>query len=221
VTRVHLVVDTGVDDALALVAAWLHPQVELTGMTVSAGNVGLAQAWTNTHLVLRTLRADVPVEPGPALRSDGAPFAHRAAHGPDGMAGLAPPETSALPRQRGTTPDPAATVVCLAPLTAVLGWPTQPLVASYARLGEANDELDPVAAERVRATRSMVHSSARARLRWTPARSGPPLTKLVDALVEHQHRRGVGIGDAETVLRLVGEPDPVGALLALVRSWVG
>jgi inosine-uridine nucleoside N-ribohydrolase len=63
--KVILDVDTGTDDAVAIMFAALHPDLELVAVTTVNGNVPLANTTDNT---LRTLdfigRGDIPVYPG-------------------------------------------------------------------------------------------------------------------------------------------------------------
>jgi purine nucleosidase len=55
-------VDTGIDDALALLYACASPEVELVGVTCIGGNVGARQVADNTRAVLELAgRGDVPV----------------------------------------------------------------------------------------------------------------------------------------------------------------
>lgn len=72
--KVILDVDTGTDDAVAIMLAALHPDLELIAVTTVNGNVPLENTTDNT---LRTLdfigRGDIPVYPGlarPLVRHD-------------------------------------------------------------------------------------------------------------------------------------------------------
>jgi inosine-uridine nucleoside N-ribohydrolase len=72
--RLILDCDTGTDDAVAIMLAALHPDLELLGVATVNGNVEVAQCTDNT---LRTLdligRGDIPVYEGlarPIVRSD-------------------------------------------------------------------------------------------------------------------------------------------------------
>jgi purine nucleosidase len=57
--------DPGVDDALAILMALADPRVDLLGLTVAAGNVGLAHTVRNALKLLEVAgRTDVPVFPG-------------------------------------------------------------------------------------------------------------------------------------------------------------
>ncbi|MGB7975659.1 MAG: nucleoside hydrolase [Roseiarcus sp.] len=60
-------VDTGIDDAFALLYASAHDRAQILGVSTVVGNVSLAAATRNTRAVLALAgRADVPVWPGAA-----------------------------------------------------------------------------------------------------------------------------------------------------------
>ena len=130
VLRLILDVDTGIDDAFALLLAARHPDVELVGVTCVDGNAPLEDVVRNTIAVLDAAgRPDVPVIAGahrPLLADpDYAPFVH----GTDGLAELA----AGWPASREPEPGHAVTwlrdtllgsaepitLVTLAPLTNV------------------------------------------------------------------------------------------------------
>ncbi|MGB9375877.1 MAG: nucleoside hydrolase [Jiangellales bacterium] len=230
--RVRLLVDTGVDDALALVAAVLHPGLDLAEAVAVGGNVPLDRVLTNTRFVLGLLGADtVPVTAGAARRADGSAFQGRAVHGSDGLAGLAPhlppaavssesDDTVSAADAHGSDDD--ALLVCLGPLTTLLGWTPAAVVATYARPGQANHALDPVAAERVRATWQVrdVRAGPDA-VRLPGGRPRTDLGRFVAALLDHRATRGVGLGDADAVLRLAGETRPADTMAEQLRTWEG
>jgi inosine-uridine nucleoside N-ribohydrolase len=91
-------VDTGTDDALAILYALGHPDLELLGITCVAGNVAVDQAVINTCKVLAAASAgDIPVAAGavqpliePARRWGGS-------HGPDGLGGIQLPDPARHP----------------------------------------------------------------------------------------------------------------------------
>jgi pyrimidine-specific ribonucleoside hydrolase len=89
---VVLDVDTGVDDACALLLAARHPGLDLRAVTCVAGNADLDQVVVNTLLVLDTAgRRDVPVAAG-ARRPLLEPAREaRHVHGDDGMGDLGLP----------------------------------------------------------------------------------------------------------------------------------
>ncbi|MFT4230361.1 MAG: nucleoside hydrolase [Microbacterium sp.] len=90
-TKVVLDVDTGIDDALAIMTAALSNEIELLACTVVWGNVDLAQGVRNTSTVLSLVgHGDVPVAAGAAGPRDGsAPWYAPAVHGADGLGGRA------------------------------------------------------------------------------------------------------------------------------------
>jgi purine nucleosidase len=60
-------VDTGIDDAFALLYACAHQEAHVLGVSTVVGNVSLAAATRNTRAVLALAgRADIPVWPGAA-----------------------------------------------------------------------------------------------------------------------------------------------------------
>jgi purine nucleosidase len=87
--RVILDVDTGVDDALAIMLAIRSPELEVLGITTVSGNVPVARCTANTLLVLEVLEA-----PGlPVISGAAAPLARAAiraaeVHGADGLGGV-------------------------------------------------------------------------------------------------------------------------------------
>ena len=91
-------VDTGTDDALAILYALAHPDIEVLGISCVAGNITLDQVVINTCKVLDAATAgDIPVAAGAvqplierARREDGS-------HGPDGLAGIQLPGPSRHP----------------------------------------------------------------------------------------------------------------------------
>ncbi|WP_307812324.1 nucleoside hydrolase, partial [Phycicoccus sp. CSK15P-2] len=146
-TPVVLDVDTGVDDACALLLAALHPDLDLRAVTCVGGNAPLADVVRNTLTVLGTAgRADVPVGVGVARPLLEEPVDARHVHGADGMAdlGLPPPaqevdDRSAVDLLRDTVDaahgdgDPV-TLVPLAPMTNVAIF-ARLHPESFARLG--------------------------------------------------------------------------------------
>jgi pyrimidine-specific ribonucleoside hydrolase len=119
-------VDTGVDDALALLFAARHPDLDLRAVTCVAGNVGVDQVVVNTLTVLEAAGAlDVPVARGAARSLVQKPVPLRPVHGADGLGdvGWAPSERLAEERQAvellraELTAGPSITLIALAPLT--------------------------------------------------------------------------------------------------------
>jgi pyrimidine-specific ribonucleoside hydrolase len=91
-------VDTGTDDALAILYALGHSDLEVLGICCVAGNVAVDQVVINTCKVLDAAGAgDIPVAAGAVQ-----PLIERArreggSHGPDGLAGIQLPDPSRHP----------------------------------------------------------------------------------------------------------------------------
>ena len=87
---VVLDVDTGVDDALAILLVLRSPEFALQGICTVSGNVPLFQATANTCRVLDAAGAPViPVVTGAAAPLVRAGFAAGEVHGGDGLGGMA------------------------------------------------------------------------------------------------------------------------------------
>ena len=86
-TKLILDVDTGTDDAIAIMLAALDPRLELLAVATVAGNASVDHTTENTLRVLQHIGADVPVyrgAPGPLLPSTAVrdhPDAGKAIHG--------------------------------------------------------------------------------------------------------------------------------------------
>lgn len=86
---VILDVDTGVDDACALLLAALHPDLDLRAVTCVGGNAPLGDVVRNTLSVLATAgRVDVPVAAGADRPLLADPVDARHVHGADGLGDL-------------------------------------------------------------------------------------------------------------------------------------
>ena len=100
-TPIVLDVDTGVDDACALLLAALHPSLDLKAVTCVDGNAPLADVVRNTLSVLDTCgREDVAVAAGAARPLLEAPVDARHVHGNDGMGDLDWPRSTRAPSAR-------------------------------------------------------------------------------------------------------------------------
>ncbi|MBW9216746.1 nucleoside hydrolase [Mumia sp. zg.B53] len=126
---VVLDVDTGVDDALALMFAVRHPAIDVRAITCVAGNTDVDQVVTNSLAVLDALDApDVAVARGAEQPLLGGSRDARHVHGADGLGGQRLPSSSRMPFAGGAlelmrmtildSPDPV-TLVPLAPMTNV------------------------------------------------------------------------------------------------------
>lgn len=99
---VVLDVDTGVDDACALMFAARHPALDLRGVTCVGGNAPLPDVVRNTLAVLETAgRVDVPVGVGAQRPLLERPVNARHVHGEDGLGGLGLSPVEAAPDTRG------------------------------------------------------------------------------------------------------------------------
>ena len=129
---VVLDVDTGVDDACAVLLAALHPALDLRAVTCVGGNAGVDDVVRNTLTVLDAAgRQDVPVARGAARPLLEPARDARHVHGEDGMGDLGWPWSSraADPRHAvellrdvlldaaGGGPGRRVTLVPMAPLT--------------------------------------------------------------------------------------------------------
>ena len=86
-------VDTGIDDALALLYACAAPEAYLLGVSTVVGNVSLAAATRNTRAVLTLAgRGDIPVWPGAAMPLATAAGDARHVHGDSGLGHAVLPE---------------------------------------------------------------------------------------------------------------------------------
>ena len=126
-TPVILDVDTGIDDAFAILFAARHPSIKLLGVTCVDGNTNVAQVVANTLQVLDAAgAADIPVARGAIRPLLGQSQYAEYVHGEDGMGdlGLPPSQRSIDPRSAielirdlvNESKEPV-TLVPLAPLT--------------------------------------------------------------------------------------------------------
>ncbi len=138
---VLLDVDTGGDDALALLLAMASPALEVRGITCVAGNQRLDQVVTNTLTLLDAIEAPpVAVAAGMDRAILDAGRAPPPLHGKDGMGDLGLPaprrtaiEAHAVEFLRRSLADAAEplTLICLAPLTNIAM-----LLLMYPQIGE-------------------------------------------------------------------------------------
>jgi purine nucleosidase len=87
---VILDVDTGVDDALALMLAFRSPELDVRGILTVSGNVHVSQATANTLAILDLLDAPpIPVAAGAAAPLARPGITAGDVHGSDGLGGAA------------------------------------------------------------------------------------------------------------------------------------
>jgi purine nucleosidase len=123
----QLLIDTdpGVDDALAILMA--HAHADIAGLSIAAGNVGLAHTVRNARTLVDLLGSEIPLFAGCATPLVRAPDEDAAfVHGHDGLGDVGFPapkaplaeESAALALLRLTRERPGElTLVALAPLT--------------------------------------------------------------------------------------------------------
>jgi pyrimidine-specific ribonucleoside hydrolase len=125
--RIVLDVDTGTDDALAILYALHHKDLDVIGISCVAGNATLDQVVINTCKVLDAAGAgDIPIAAGAAEPLLERARRQGASHGPDGLGGIQLPESvrkrsplhavELLRQLIMVSPEPV-TVVTLAPKT--------------------------------------------------------------------------------------------------------
>lgn len=99
-------VDTGIDDALAILLAVKSRKLDILGITTVCGNVSLAQATENTCKILELAGAPaIPViagAAGPLTRK--SHYEHRV-HGQDGLGGALPDPAASKQADEGFGPD--------------------------------------------------------------------------------------------------------------------
>ncbi len=121
-------VDTGTDDALAILYAVRHPDLQVLGISCVAGNSGVDQVVTNTLKILDAAgaRSDIPVAQGAAQPLIERARPEGAFHGEDGLGGVTLPDPTRGPsgltavemlRQEITNSSAPVTLVGLAPQT--------------------------------------------------------------------------------------------------------
>lgn len=127
-TRQFLIdTDTASDDAVALIMALRHPQIEVLAITTVAGNVPLPQATRNALYTADLCRSTVPVYPGAEMPLKRPHCGAEWFHGKDGLGdhGYAPPQRtpekeSAIDATiRTIEAHPGVVLVTLGPLTNV------------------------------------------------------------------------------------------------------
>lgn len=125
--RVVIDTDPGIDDAIAILFALAHPQLDVAAITTVAGNIGIDTTTRNALRILALAERAVPVHAGASrpLARDHADAS--AIHGRDGLGGVAFPAPvapasdeaalEALVRLIGEAPEGTLDILALAPLT--------------------------------------------------------------------------------------------------------
>jgi pyrimidine-specific ribonucleoside hydrolase len=173
VTDILLDVDTGVDDALAILFAVRHPALRLRAITCVNGNTQVDQVVRNTVRVLDAAGApDIPVALGARQALIDPHRDSRHVHGLDGMADLGLPESSRRPvdvhavellRQMIRTATEPVTILALAPLTNIAL-----LLRTFPEVAERVERIVSMAAPPRAATQRRWPSSTCGRTRRPP-----------------------------------------------------
>jgi pyrimidine-specific ribonucleoside hydrolase len=123
---VVLDVDTGIDDALAIMLAVAHPGLEVRAITCVGGNVSLPRVVENTLGVLALMGADVPVAAGMSAPLLEPPRHASHVHGANGIADIelpahglraVPEHAVELLRRTILASETPVTLISLAPMT--------------------------------------------------------------------------------------------------------
>lgn len=86
--KIILDVDTGIDDAIAIMLAVASKEIEILGVTVTSGNIHIDQGIINTKKILKVLgREDIKVYRGSAEPLERALVDASHIHGKDGLSG--------------------------------------------------------------------------------------------------------------------------------------
>jgi len=119
--------DTASDDAVAIVMALRHPDVDVAAITVVSGNVPVDQGVRNALYTVELCERDVPVYRGADRPLAREPVHAHFFHGGDGLGNMGYPSPIGSPRERAATDaiietireHPGIVVVTLGPLTNV------------------------------------------------------------------------------------------------------
>ena len=120
-------VDTGIDDAMAIMFAVRHPDIDLRAISCVAGNAAVDQVLANTLRILDVVKApDIPVAAGATRPLIEKPRDASYVHGSDGLANLPLPTSRRTPyrghavellKEQITRSSEPVTIVALAPMT--------------------------------------------------------------------------------------------------------
>ena len=102
--------DPGVDDAMAIAYAFVHPDIQLLGLTTVFGNINIDFSTRNAQFILDSLGAtDVAVAKGAAVPTAQAPLPHADfVHGADGIGNIYPGSTPGQPAVESMMLNPQA-----------------------------------------------------------------------------------------------------------------
>ncbi len=125
--RVLIDTDPGIDDAIALLLALRSPEVDVAGISVVQGNVGVEAGIVNALRILGLAgRGDVPVAAGPEVPLVREARRSELVHGSDGLGDLGLPQPDGKPLDEYgpaflvrmlEAADEPTTIIALGPLT--------------------------------------------------------------------------------------------------------
>ncbi|CAN0590402.1 unnamed protein product, partial [Ectocarpus sp. 12 AP-2014] len=84
--------DPGIDDAIAILYALRHPDLDVLALTTVAGNIGLSVTTGNAGRIAAMAQVPVPVHAGAAAPLGREPRPETGIHGQDGLGGVEFPE---------------------------------------------------------------------------------------------------------------------------------
>lgn len=126
---IHAIIDTdpGIDDAIAILYALRHPDLQIAAMTTVAGNIGLEVTTRNAGSIATLAGVETPVHAGAAAPLDRENQPELAIHGDDGLGGVVLPDPAREVESRDACAAMAAILdgaepgsidlFCLGPLT--------------------------------------------------------------------------------------------------------
>lgn len=84
--------DPGIDDAIAILYALRHPDLDVVALTTVAGNIGLSVTTRNAGRICALAQVETPVHAGAAAPLGKEPRPETGIHGNDGLGGVEFPE---------------------------------------------------------------------------------------------------------------------------------
>lgn len=119
--------DPGIDDAIAILYALRHPDLEIAALTTVAGNIGLSVTTANALKIATLAQVATPVHAGAPAPLGRDPRPELGIHGNDGLGGVSFPKATTGPASDDAVDHLIATLTsappktldlhCLAPLT--------------------------------------------------------------------------------------------------------
>ncbi len=101
--------DPGIDDAIAILYALRHPDLDVVALTPVAGNIGLSVTTRNAGRICALAQVETPVHAGAAAPLGKEPRPETGIHGNDGLGGVEFPE----PVSAATSEDAVAALIAI------------------------------------------------------------------------------------------------------------